>query len=339
MTVEAGMRNAARTVDVVCCVDDGYAMPLAAMIRSAVDGLRVGWRIRLHVVDLGLAAESRLRLRRSWPEAAVELHFHEARWKLIEGAAAGKVYGPVHYMGLTLPETLPAGLERVVFLDADMIVRRDLVDLWEVPLDGLLLAAVPDPGGPRMDACTAPHLRILVERGKVRRHPAPNYQELGISGEQPYFGFGVLLLDLARCRREAVFPQARDVLCKYAGADWCHNEFALNTIAAGRWKVLDPRWNRLSWTADAAADDTPFRDSPAFWKVLRDDPWIVHFVGVRKPWQYGSPPAEAKWFYPALDRTDWAGWRPPRTWARWWTRRAAAARRIGARLLGRRPAA
>jgi hypothetical protein len=40
------------------------------------------------------------------------------------------------------------------------------------------------------------------------------------------------------------------------------------------------------------------------------DPWIVHFSGRLKPWNYRGSTVSDRQFYEYLDRTWWRGWRP-----------------------------
>src|ERR1700675_4907760 len=56
----------ARDVVVVSATENGYAMPLAVTIRSALDHLDPNRRLRLYVLDGGLSDESKIRLLKSW---------------------------------------------------------------------------------------------------------------------------------------------------------------------------------------------------------------------------------------------------------------------------------
>ncbi len=82
-------------------------------------------------------------------------------------------------MGLVVPRSI----EKVIYLDCDMIIRRDLTALWEMPLAGHVLAAALDPG---------------YDLGFVPGWPS----------DTPYFNSGVMLVDLARGgRRELAKPR------------------------------------------------------------------------------------------------------------------------------------
>ena len=68
-------------------------------------------------------------------------------------------------------EILP--VERILYLDADTLVRKSLKTLWDVDLGGKCLAAAPDIGFP-------------MGLDETRR--------------SPYFDSGVMLMDVAKAR-------------------------------------------------------------------------------------------------------------------------------------------
>jgi hypothetical protein len=53
------------------------------------------------------------------------------------------------------------------------------------------------------------------------------------------------------------------------------------------------------------------------------DPWIVHYSTWSKPWHWSCTHPARERFFEVLDRTEWAGWRPRRSfrdtllWKKW----------------------
>ncbi len=152
-------------------------------------------------------------------------------------------------------------VERVLFLDADLLVMRDVAELWETPLDERVLAAAPDAAVP---LCSAP-------RG------VKGWQALGIPHDAAYFNCGVLLIHLGRWRERNVTQRAlRYFENTREPIDFLHQE-ALNAVLWDDWKRLDPRWNLLASRAGRSFDRSGRED----WKR----PGIVHFAGRMKPWR------------------------------------------------------
>ena len=162
---------------------------------------------------------------------------------------------------LLLPDVLPRDLERILFLDADLLVLEDLMALWETPLDRCVLAATPDAAVPR---CSAPR---GVKGWKAR----------GIPATAPYFNGGMMLIHLGRWRERSVTRRVQEYFnATREPIDFLHQE-ALNAVLWDDWLPLDPRWNLPASSAGRSYE------SPSSEAWLR--PGMVHFSGRMKPWR------------------------------------------------------
>src|SRR5690606_22778049 len=123
------------------------------------------------------------------------------------------------YLKLLAPGLLPSGAARVIVLDADVIVQSDLQPLWAAPMGDRLLLAVQDFGCPYVSCSFG-----------IRR-----YRELGLEADAPYFNSGVMLLDLERWRAEEMASRSLQYLDSHAAELRCHDQEALNAVAANRW--------------------------------------------------------------------------------------------------------
>ncbi len=213
-------------------------------------------------------------------------------------AAAGGELAPVRIRpeplaGLTVTGSLPlahwyrqllpeldelAALERILYLDADLLVLAPLAELWETPLGDAALAAVdnvfPDPAtGARY--CEA----------------------LGIDPGS-YFNTGVMLLDLPSLRRLESFARIGEFARASEVPLILPEQDAMNAVLANRRLRLHPRWNAMTALAvlpHARAQFPPGQVDEALAK-----PAIRHFEGsVNKPWSAAAP---------AEDRELWGRW-------------------------------
>jgi lipopolysaccharide biosynthesis glycosyltransferase len=244
-----------RVLPIACAINSDYALPLLVMLTSLKEYLRSGYRPLLYLAHQGvndtlLGAISQLiemcPLGPS-PEnvAAIPRHAHFPR---------------VAAYPLLLPELLPETLDRILFLDADLLVLDDLAKLWEISIGERVLGAVPDGAIP---LCGSP--RGVTKRG-----------ELGIPDDALYFNCGVMLIRLDQWRRREVTRRAYGYL-QNAGRqlDFLHQE-ALNAILWDDWLPLESRWNLLGSLAGR-----PYERSGSGWQ----DPGVVHFAGRFKPWR------------------------------------------------------
>jgi lipopolysaccharide biosynthesis glycosyltransferase len=272
---------------VASAADAGYAIPLAAMLLSALTGLGPGKTLSVHIVDMGLSAPDRERLSRMCAGNGATLAWHDPSSLGLAPLPLNSRMTMATYARLALSRLLPADVKKVVWLDCDVLVTGDLERLWKTELADRHLLAVQDPCVP-----------FVSSRYGIRR-----WRELGLAEQAKYFNAGVMLIDLDRWRHDQIGEHAGDYL-RECGADvmfW--DQEGLNAVLCGRWGELDVRWNYC-------AGLTP-REQP---ESARLEPWIIHFAGTLKPWLLPAPESGPRaLFYRLLDETPWVGWRPRRT--------------------------
>lgn len=301
----------ARDVVVVSATDNGYAMPLAVTIRSALERLGADRKMRLFILDGGLSDEIKGRLLTSLSDPRLSIEWLRPDVELVRDLPTSAHLTAAAYLRLLMPVLLPPEVTRVIYLDADLLVRRDLGQLWDEDQGGHAVLATQDAGAPCLDAAV-----MLPSFQRCRRYlaaatPVANYRELGLPTDGKYFNSGVLVMDVAQWRREDYAQQVLDCLREHRRhVLWC-DQYALNVVLARKWRALDRRWNQGAHVYSYPSwRDSPF-DRETF-ALLRSDPWIVHFCSPSKPWQYFCAHPFTREFRRYLDETAWSGWRPPR---------------------------
>jgi len=182
---------------------------------------------------------------------------------------------------LGLERLAPADCRRLIYLDSDVIVLRDLRELWEIDLGDCPMGAVPD----------------TFAKGEGYLGDFARRWNLSSSGE--YMNSGVLLIDLDRVRREKAFSRAIDLIAQHGDELFFPDQDALNIVLWGRCKVLPNEWNvlRNRVVRQLVAIIPPDKRFTGY------RPAIVHFSDQHKPWLSGSyhPWAGLYWRY--LSRT------------------------------------
>lgn len=288
-------------VCVAFAADNNVAKGLAAAMRSTADRLREGGRAgRFFVVDCGVSSAAKRAIERSLRDTTSTVTWLGAGrgGDLLRSLSSrsSRPYPASAYARLLLPALLPNDVHRVLYLDADIVVRRDPSPLWDEPMDGDVLFAVADLPH---DNGNAARIARVVDQGD---YP---YRE-----SSAYFQSGVLLMDIEAFRREGIADRAIRFLARYPGMQFPDQD-ALNALLVDRTRLIDPRWNQMAaaYAYDVArADESPF-DAETL-RHLQRDPFIVHYSGRPKPWEPGCRhPLRDEWTA-ALDRTVWTGWRP-----------------------------
>jgi lipopolysaccharide biosynthesis glycosyltransferase len=287
----------------VFAADEGYALPTAVALHSALRHLAPATRVQTCVLDNGLAGGSRDRLQR----VARAAGGHDIEWLeippglLVQRSMAN--HTATTYARLLLQDLLPADVDRVVYLDGDVLVREDLSPLFQVDLGTASFAATRDFASPRSDDASGRSDDPVEAR--------------------PFFNPGVLVVDLARWRTDG-FPQralafARDSEEPLPFVD----QDAMNAVAGpGEWFDLDLRWNVQ--VALMYRPDLPRTQLTEFLYANREaiyrDAAIVHFNAIPKPWQpwsYGTARGKAPWAA-ELVRSRWFSPAESVRWAAPW---------------------
>jgi lipopolysaccharide biosynthesis glycosyltransferase len=289
-----------KAIRLVYGVDGRFAVGLAASLSSAVEHLSDGHRLEVFVIDGGLGRTHRQRLMRSFAGRGCEVRWLTPPHRKLSRLKVGGDITVATYFRLLIPELLGREISKVIYLDADVIVHRDLGGLWVTPFTGHPVLAVQDQG--------------------VRYISGPyglsNYRSLGIPEDAKYFNAGVLLLDLEKWRREHISDSVMQYIRDHSEHIRFHDQDGLNAVLWNRWGWLDPRWNQMPQLLQVSRiEDSPF-DRLTHERTVRD-PYITHFASSDKPWRYGCRHPASADFLSALATTEYRTFRPSRWRDRW----------------------
>lgn len=268
-------------------------MPLAVMLASLSANLPASAAVRVHILQRQLSATLRQMVEQSVDVGVVNIAWVDVGPdKLTSLSATLRSFDTVSlesYYRLLLPSVLPGDVDKVLYLDSDLVVVRDVTPLWDLDVSSTSLIAVPE---------LAPAARLVSSPDGIAL-----YRELGLPPDLKFFNSGVMLINLRKWREEHVALRAYIYL--EAAADYLrwHDQEALNAVLAGDWRELDPCWNVTMHLFRRGADTAQRRD------LLREA-CIVHYNSAIKPWQRDFSLGFRDLFFHYLDKTAWSSWRP-----------------------------
>lgn len=169
-----------------------------------------------------------------------------------------------HWYRIFLPELLP-DVDRVLYLDGDLIAVDSLEPLWRSELGDQYLAAVTN---------------VFLE------HDAGRPAALGLRDARDYFNSGVLLMNLELMRRDAMTDALRSYgLANAEKLAWPEQD-ALNVVLGERRLHLHPRWNLMNSILLFPSAADVFGTKVV--TEARRNPAIRHFEGpgANKPWHH-----------------------------------------------------
>ena len=126
--------------------DDGYARPLAAAGRSVIRHLGEGRSLEFYVLDMGISPANRAAIEASFRSPRVEVIWLTSGQQAVKGLPIYGWFTTAAYARLLIPDLLPQHVERALYLDCDLVVRRCIGELYDSEMSGCLALAVPDQG-------------------------------------------------------------------------------------------------------------------------------------------------------------------------------------------------
>jgi len=276
--------------------DDRFAMPMAVTLYSALANMEQGRAVSLYIIDGGISEQNRCRVTEVLNVKHVEVQIKWVKPDLLQlkGLKPAKWNTQATYLRLLIPELLPKQCERAIYLDSDVVVERDLGQLWEQPIEAFPALAAPNYSPP------------FIGYKKDENHLFS-----GLAPDTPYCNAGVMVMNLKRWRAEKIGPRALELARKFPLLE--ADQEALNIVIAGAWGLLDPKWNvELSAVEKYARFLKQFFNlSDLEMQQTRDellrDPYIRHFTWRFKPWHFVyKEPARWRFFY-YLKQSRWFG--------------------------------
>ena len=191
----------------------------------------------------------------------------EVRLRHVENRFRDVAIWPSHLtnaslLRLLLPSVL-SDIDRVIYLDCDLVVLSDITALYDVDLSDFALAACLDfwlTGAP-------PFAPPGWDVGAWHKFLS---EVVGLTDCKTYFNAGVMVMDLKRFRDAGLIDAARGFLEQKKFQTIYVDQDGLNHVIDGAFVRLDLRWNVLGNRSDANFDNV--------------DPWIIHYAGPFKPW-------------------------------------------------------
>lgn len=289
--------SVAPCLGVALCVDSRNIDQAAVTIASVLNHLSAGPPLTFHVFYGEPPSHRSRRMGTQWAAPhRVLVHHVENRFRDI---ALFDHVTPAALLRLDLGELLP-DLDRVLYLDADILAVADIRPLLTTDLGGAVAAAVQDFGL---------HAALAEESFTGRPDFVLHVRDaLGWdTGNFTYVNSGVLLLDLAALRRERFGERAGQLVMENPHRFRWRDQDALNLLLRDRIALLDPRWNTMVWFLEREPR-RHFADRTAT-ALQRGDPWLLHFSGPSKPWDCLADIPDYRLWWRAAIRTSpvWAG--------------------------------
>ena len=253
-----------RNIKIAC--SNEYAQYLKVTIASILKNASKLDTYEFFVLDGGLSNETKLSLEKLKKIKNFSLTFKSVEKKDFNNFHSTGYYIPVLYYKFLLPELIK-NADKIIYLDCDIIVTKDIAQLWDISMNDHYIAAVED-------------IFPAVANGIYSR-------------KKGYVNTGMLLINSKKWR----LTNLTNKLLKYSLSNklmWMDQD-AINDIVPAR-KILHLNF---CWNVQATYfyQDSIYNRHSLKSQILsaRKKPFIVHYLG-HKPWENSFVPMGYLWF-------------------------------------------
>ena len=278
---------------IVCSANNHYAAYLGVMLRSLVDNAGRQNNYDIVVLHTDLSPSNQRKILSLTMAENISIRFLDVSTLTCQHRFFVNSYFSMEtYFRLFIPQIFQA-YEKILYLDADIIIQSDVAELCRMELGCHLIAAT-------RNISTAVHAGRdnTIINGVVWKDYLRDTLMMGTGDVLGYFQAGVTLFNIARMLAE----DTQTKLLTKAAADnhVLVDQDVLNSVCYGRVHFFTQQWN-LHNNFNEEKNNLNYLDPlPANiredYLAARRHPFIIHYAGPNKPWMSPSPEFHDIWW-------------------------------------------
>lgn len=260
-------------VPVVLAANQAYVPILYTCVQSIVDHASDSRIYEIFIFHTDIQAQSQEVFLKNLVQCNIHIQFMNVM-QYVEGyrlQAKQHITTETFYRFLALQ--ILKDIKKAVYLDCDMVICRDIAELFDTDLGGHLIAAVRD--ADFAGQCNRKHSEMMEYCKKV----------LHMEDASAYFQAGVLVMNIEGLNKvtsvRELFEMSDTGIYRFSDQD------ILNIVCKGRVVYLDMKWNVLFDCGHSRWKDV-VKYAPYYildeYEAARKQPYIIHYAGWLKPW-------------------------------------------------------
>ena len=244
-------------MDIIFATNDNFCQHAAVAIASLLDNNK-NEKIYIHLFAIECSSENIEKIKIVAEEFKVKITVYIITSEIFKDFPPTGNYSIACYLRLLSPSLLP-NIDKVLYLDCDLVVNGSIKKLWDIDITDYSMAALHD---------------ATLSYNIVKDYINYNYYEEG------YINSGVLLINLKYWREHNI----QEKLVEFLNTNIVKlpDQDALNIILHGTIKFFHPKWN--THVGYFAYPPLVIKEQKKYIKELWDDAVIIHFTGPAKPW-------------------------------------------------------
>lgn len=264
-------------MNIVVISDENYAIQSAVMLLSFFESNK-NLHNEIYYISTGISNKSIEKIETLCREYNSRLHYILFDENLLSQFDGIGYWSKYTFMKLFIPQVLPGIVDKVLYLDVDMLIIDNLQSVYNMDLGENAIAAVEDV--PNSQSCC---------------------KRCGLPKKSLYINSGFMLLNLSAWRKEWGKNSFYKYVEDYKSKMKINDQDVINSIFTGRIKPLDWRYNVTSFFFGLSS--SIWKLYPKEYKRVRRYPAVIHFTNSNKPWKETCVHQYAKRWRNTLYRT------------------------------------
>lgn len=275
-------------INIVICTDTNYVMPCGVLFYSVCKNNRMHNIVFHAVIDESVTNEDKESLTKTVAQFGQKLEFHLVDSHLFDSfpnLGPGVYVSKATYYRLYLTEILSSHMDKVLYLDCDMVVCKDLGPLWDKKIANCAVGVSADGWESKIQI----------------------YNRLQYPYEKGYFNAGMLLINLKYWRDHQVLNRCLDFIKNHFDRIVSHDQDVLNYVLQDEKENVGITYNFLEnylYKPEIALYD--YYKYKKEIDLVKKDPAIIHYVA-SKPWNKNCKNPYKDIFLRYRNETIWKG--------------------------------
>ena len=254
-------------INIVFASDNNYAQHTAVAMASVLVNTKVPQKIQFYLIDDEIQQENKEKITKTVQNLGGNIEFIKIKNSKLEDCYVSGELSRASYFRLDIANILDENIEKIIYLDCDLLVYDDIEKMWQLDMGGKPVAATCDLG--------------IMASARVRKQ---KNKFIGLPFDAPYFNAGVLIMDLKKWRddnyAEAIIALATQN--KYPN----HDQDALNKFFMNNWQEIPLRWDVIPPVFNLFLKILTKPDLRQKAIEAKLNPAMFHYAGGYKPWEY-----------------------------------------------------
>lgn len=266
--------------------DSVYYIPMYVMLFSFFENNRDA-SVKAHILYHTLSDKQKTDVEQLASKYGNTIHWIKMDDEATQGFYTSAYLNVATYYRIFAPQLINDVTDRLLFIDADVIVNGSVAELFEMNINDVPICAVKD---------VAPY--------KITR--------LGISQDADYFNAGVVLYNVTEWRINNYYETLLANIKKMHSNYWLFDQDALNHLFHDKVICLHPKWNHQNIFYSVKGTELERLYGYPASEVI-NNPVIIHYNTQLKPWHYMSTHPLKPVFIFYLNKTPFASFQEKAT--------------------------